>query len=119
MFPSTHHPGLSGPAVLGCMAGLGGEGSESLAEGPWETSGALPSVDPFVLRETPAVPVGLLYLRALEPGPAKVFIIESTYWFSGHTSYHLVKFVTKDDKSNCLFWMFVQILFSCFLDLLK
>ena len=26
MFPSTHHLGLSGPAVLGCMAGLGGEG---------------------------------------------------------------------------------------------
>ena len=63
--------------------------------------------------------VGLLYLRALEPGPAKVFVIESTHCFSGHTSYHLVEFVTKDDKSNCLFWMFVQILFSCFLDLLK
>ena len=63
--------------------------------------------------------VGLLCLRALEPSPAKVFVIESTYWFSGHALYHLVKFVTKDDKSNCLFWMFVQILFSCFMDLLK
>ena len=55
MFPSSHHPGLSGPAVLGCMAGLGGKGSESPAEGPWGTSGAFPSVDPFVLWETPAV----------------------------------------------------------------
>lgn len=47
--------------------------------------------------------MGLLCLRAREPGPGKLCVIEAAYWFDGHTPYHLVEFVTKDDKSDCLF----------------
>lgn len=47
---------------------------------------------------------------------------ESTYWFGGHTSDSPVSFVTEHNRSDHNqppFSMFAQILFSCFLDLLK
>lgn len=73
----------------------------SPAEGPWENTDAFPRLGHHILRETPAV-VGSPGHKASAPGPGRLSVT-STHWFDGHIPHQLVEFITKDDKSDCLF----------------
>lgn len=87
----------------------GAERVEAFQQTPWETSDAFSSPGHQWL-------VASLCLGVGGPGP------ENAYWFGGYTPEDLVDFVTEDDRSGqnqMPFSVFAQILFSCFLDLLK